>query len=81
MSNTIALPERFNIECVEAVHAEVRVRPPGVLLGDGVKSIDGAALQWLAAAVRTGWSVTGASDALKRGVASLGLEHTIKTNG
>ena len=81
MSSTVALPERFNIECVEALHADVRAHEPGVLTGDAVKSIDGAALQWLAVAVRSGWSVSGASDALKRGVALLGLEHAIKTNG
>jgi len=81
MSNTIALPERFNIECVETLHAEVRAREPGLLTGDAVKSVDGAALQWLAVAVRTGWALEAASDALKRGVALLGLEHTIKTSG
>ena len=81
MPKTVALPERFNIECVEKVHADVRGKAPGVLSGDAVKSIDGAALQWLAVAVRAGWSIEGASEALKRGVALLGLAHTINTNG
>jgi|GEM_PF-4118699 anti-anti-sigma regulatory factor len=73
MKPTVALPERLNIESLEALHGHVKALEAGVLDGSAVTSVDGAGLQWLASAVSSGWSVQGASTALEQQVAFFGL--------